>query len=141
MPFKLADWQKMLRRLALAAEQLRQFTEDPTDRNLLDLAVFNVWTAAEYAINVLLELERMEKETWHRTDERARELKALGMLKQDYSKILQQLENYRLTAGYGSYVRNPSVHYSRKNVQDCLDAVVRLCDEVGGALQVAEKIS
>ena len=34
MPFKLADWQKMLRRLGLAAEQLRQFAEDPTDHNL-----------------------------------------------------------------------------------------------------------
>ena len=63
----------------------------------------------------------------------------------DWKNMLQRLvfarEQLQRFAEHAGNARNQSVHYSRKNVQDCLDAVTRLFDEVGSALLAARKIS
>ena len=47
------------------------------------MAVISIWTVAEYAVNVLLELQGMKKEQWHRMHDRAEELRAGGTLRGD----------------------------------------------------------
>lgn len=136
MPFKIEDWDKMVRRLDQAHEQLDQARvakksgDDDKMRDLLDDAVLNTWRFAEYAINTLLELATMKQERQHKQADRAEELRAAGWLSKDYKQRLDNLQSYRLKADYASYSSAPSVHYSTRNVADCLTAMSELRDEV-----------
>jgi HEPN domain-containing protein len=145
MPFKLADWKRLAARLGLARTQVAQFRREAADgdskpQHLLDSAVVAVHAMAEYAVNALLELADQKPERHHKMGDRARDLKAEGRLQEDYKKILDQLETYRLAAQYLGYGRKPSVHYNATNVEECLAVVDRLVAEVAAALRSAGKL-
>ena len=143
MPFKLADWKRLAARLGLARSQVGQFRVQAAKYEstyLLDSAVGAVHAMAEYAINALLELAGQKPERHHKMGDRARDLKADGRLRGDYTKILDQLERYRLAAQYLGYGRKPSVHYNATNIEECLSAVDDLVVEVAEALRAAGKL-
>ena len=140
MPFKLRDWQNLIARLDAARRNLAEFRGTPADhressRYLLDQAILGIHAVAEYAINILLELANLAPERHHRTGDRARDLQAVGRLKNDYKPILDQLQNYRLAAQYKSYGQKPSVHYNAANVATCLAQIDALVAETNDALQ------
>jgi len=144
--FKNDDWDKMVRRLERAHAQLveareaRKSGDETAMQDLLDDAVLNAWRFAEYAINVLLELAAFKQERHHQQAERAEELKAAGWLEQDYKKRIDNLQSYRLKADYAGYSAARSVHYSTKDIENCLVAMAALKDEVVGHLRAAGKI-
>lgn len=137
----------MVRRLDQARVQLAQAKEakrngnDETMRDLLDDAVVNAWRFGEYAINVLLELGGLKRERHHKQAERAEELRAAGMLRQDYKKRPENLQSYRLKAAYASYSSAPSVHYASHDVENCLDAMNELKEEVVEQLRARGKLT
>lgn len=93
-----------------------------------------------YAINALLELAGMKQERQHKQADRADELRVAGWLVKDYKQRLDNLQSYRLKADYASYSSAPSVHYSTKNVEDCLAAMSELRDEVVAHLRGKGKL-
>lgn len=147
MPFKKEDWDKMLRRLARAQEQLvsareaRKNGDEDAMQDLLDDAVLNAWRFGEYAINVLLELAEFKEERQHKQGDRAEELRAAGWLEQDYRKRLENLQSYRLKADYASYSSARSVHYSTQDVENCLAAMTALEQETTEHLRRKGKLS
>ena len=145
VPFKLADWKRLSARLELARIQVAQHRREMAEgkaetQHLLDSAVMGIHPMAEYAVNVLLELAGQDPERRHKTGDRARELKALGRLRGDYGKVLDQLQNYWLAAHYLGYGRTPSTHYNASNIETCLSAVDELVTEVAAALRTLEKL-
>lgn len=108
--------------------------------DLLDDAVTRGWEFGEYAINVVLELGNDNVEQHHKQAERARELYASKWLSQDYSARLEDLRQYRLKANYAGYSSAPSVHYSTKDVENCLVALEALKAEVEALLRKAGKL-
>jgi cytochrome P450 len=145
MPFRLADWRRLLARLGLARMQVAQFRaataeERETLRHLLDSAILSLHAMAEYAVNVVLELAGNPPERRHRTGDRARELRLTGRLRGDYQQILDQLQTYRLAAQYLGYGRRPSVHYNATNVETCLSQIDQLVEETAAALRASGQV-
>ncbi len=145
MPFKLADWRRLVARLGLARTQVAQFRaataeDQKTLRHLLDSAIVGLHAMAEYAINALLELAGNPPERRHRTGDRARELRLMGHLRGDYQQILAQLEAYRLAAQYLGYGRKPSVYYNATNVETCLHRIDELVEETSAALRASGQV-
>jgi hypothetical protein len=144
MPFKLADWRRLMARLGLARQQVEKFRATSRDvqeheRYLLDAAVISIRDVGEYAVNVHLELRNLPPERHHRTSERARELQVLGHLRGVYDQVLDQLESFRQVAQYAGYVRRRSTHYSASNIETCLSTVDQLVAETVVALRAAGK--
>jgi hypothetical protein len=139
MTYKREDWLKMCTGL----DEARQILADVragADRDRLDAAIIALWRFAEYAINVVLEMAGLKPELHHQQATRARDLKALGLLQADYHERLDQLNQYRLRAFYAGYSSARSVHYSPRNVEDCLDTLTALRQEVGALLQARGKL-
>ena len=144
MPYRLADWRRLVARLNLARERTGRFRDAPEaekdqERHLLDEAVIAIRDTAEYMINVHLELRNMRPERRHHASDRARELHALKLLDEDFSDTLERLERFRQRAQYGGYVRQPSIHYSSADVDRCLLVVERLVGATREALKAAGK--
>jgi hypothetical protein len=129
------DWLERCRHLADGRGYLEQARADKSQRHLLDRAVWCAWTFGEFAVNVCLELVEAKLETHHNQAVRAQDLFAKGILQRDYSKTIQKLEQYRLRADYTIYSRGPSIHYSPKNVSDCLEDMEHLRDELEAILE------
>ena len=141
MTFKKSDWDEMCRRLLDAREWLSQVRDDASERRLLANAIWALWTFGEYAVNVSLELEGRDPDQSHGHDRIAQELFASGLLGKDYSAVLAQLGRYRLKAFYKGYSKERSVHFSPRNVEDCLVAMESLKDEVLALLRARKRIS
>lgn len=137
--YKPKDWRKMCRGLDRAQAAVQK-ARTQNDRDELDVAVLSVWQFGEYAVNVVLELVGKKADEHHQHPARVEELKAGGHLKGDYREILEQLNRYRKRAAYAGYSSEPSVHYSPRNVEDCLKAMRALQDEVEQALRQRGKL-
>ena len=120
--YKKEDWERMSSRL-----------------EHLDQAVVALWSFAEYAVNVLLELSGRGPEQHHQHSVRLLELKGQGMVSGDYSTPLAQLARFRLRATYGGYSSSPSVHDSTANLTSCLIPLKALRAEVDAALDRRQK--
>lgn len=138
--YKARDWQRMCRGLVAAQTAVHQSRQPGTDREELDVAVFHVWRFAEYAVNVILELAGRKADEHHQHPARVEELKARGHLTGDYREVLEQLNRYRKRAAYAGYSSELSVHYSPRNVQDCIDAMQALQAEVEQTLRERGKL-
>ena len=130
--FNKEDWKKRQEGLNEARTLL---AERDTKPNALDGAIWNAWRMAEYAVNAGLELLANRTDRGHQLDKSVDELLKKKLLSRSYSKILIQLERYRKKVEYGSYSREPSVHFNAKNVQDCLNEVQALSDEIAAHLE------
>jgi hypothetical protein len=144
VPYKLADWLRILGRLQAARQNLEKFRAiDKRKRApkhaLLDDSIISIRDVAVYLINVLLELRGMKPDLAHQSHLRAEELRAAGHLAGDYGDYLEQLEQYRKAAQYLDYVATPSTHFSSRNVSDCLAVTEKLLEEVATALRAAGK--
>lgn len=137
--FKPKDWQKVCRGLD-NAQAVVERARSEVDLDELDFAVYTIWRFAEYAINVSLEMAGKKADQHHQHAARAEELKASGYLEGEYGKVLEQLNRYRKRAAYAGYSSEPSVHYTPRNVQDCLDAMRALQQEVERTLRDRGKL-
>jgi len=139
------DWERMSSRLETAEENVARAREaarlkqKSQRQEYLDQAVLPMWSFAEYAVNVLLELSGRGPEQHHKHSMRLVEMKAQGIVITDYSHTLEQLARFRLRATYGGYSSNPSVHYSTANLTSCLKSLKALRDEVNAALDRHQK--
>jgi len=132
---KREDWDERCQHLEDARAYLAQARADRSKRHLLDRAIWGIWTFGEFAVNVALELTGEAPETHHNQAVRARELFGAGALTRDYSKALAQLAEYRLRADYSIYSTAPSVHYTPRNVADCLGEMEQLRIEIEALLK------
>ena len=141
MPYKEEDWKQLVHRLETALDFIRQASEDTNKKDLLSFAIFSIWSFGEYAINVVLELQREKPEQHHKQADRAVVLHQNNILKKDYSEKLRQLERYRLKAAHKGYTKNRSVNYTSRDTQNCLDAMLELKAEVEELLKAKGKLS
>lgn len=143
--YKKEDWERVSTRLERAQELIASAKEAARQRKRvdrqesMDQAVFQLWSFAEYAVNVLLELTGSDYETHHQHPKRVRELMAQGLLAGDYSTVLEQLQSFRLRSAYGGFSSRPSVHYSTANLDRCLVQMLELRTEVNAALDAQGK--
>src|SRR5690242_17341810 len=107
---KPKDWNARCQHLADGRDYLATVRADKSKRHLLDRAVWCAWSFGEFAINVCLELRGEKVETHHDQAERAIALHTDGFLKNDYPKILEQLERYRREADFDVYSKSEIVH-------------------------------
>lgn len=135
MTYRQEDWEELLARLEAAEEFLRRAQADDQQKHLLAPAVWSLWSFGEYAVNVVLELEGKDIDRHHRQAELAQALFLGQVLKRDYFERLEQLESYRRKATHKGYAKKRTVHYSTRNVADCLEAMQALAAEVHQVLR------
>jgi len=140
MTYRKKDWEDAVAGLATAQDLVDQFSQDKQKKHLLSYAILGIWSFGEYAINVVLELEGEPPEQNHRQADWAATLHARGVLTEDYFDRLSQLEKYRLKASHRGYTKNRTVHFSRQDVKNCLDSMLRLKDEVEALLRARGKL-
>jgi hypothetical protein len=139
--YKQNDWLKMCAALAKAQASLQAVRDGTAQRDDLDDAIINLWRFAEYAVNVVLEMAGEKPEMHHHQPERVKDLQLRKLLSGDYVKRLEQLNQYRLRAFYAGYNRVRSVHYSPRNVEDCLESLIALQQEVEALLRDRNKLA
>ena len=111
------------------------------DANLLDGAIWNMWRFCEYALNAGLELLDERADRGHSMGETAEFLRAKHLLRDDHSKLLEQLEVYRQKVEYGSFARKKASHFNRANVADCLSCAQAIREDIEAQLSRRGRLS
>ena len=136
-----ADWEERCKMLADARAHIVQAREDEGRRHVLHMAMWLVWQFGEFAIDTCLELEGEEADGHHQQHERAADLFTRGVLKKDYCEVLKRQEECRLRAEHGVYSKGgASVHYSPRDVENCLAQMEQLRDEVEALLRERKRL-
>lgn len=136
--FSKEKWAKLKEGLSKAKsllERYRKEAKESRDEELIDQALRHLWRFSEYTMNALLEAEGERPDRGHATDQSAKNLHELAVLKKDYSKRLEQIEKYRRKADYIDYARERSVHFNASNLEDCLSTLRELEAEAEAHLE------
>lgn len=104
----------------------------------LDDAVIDLWICGEYLINVCLETNGRKECTDHTHHNHARDLKAVGALKNDYYKTLEMLQRFRKKAGYLGYSTSRTDHYNSIALRGCLTDIESLFEETEQKLKAQD---
>lgn len=123
--FSPKHWQK----IALRIERTKQNLASKPSEQELDDAVIDLWICGEYLINVCLETNGRKECTDHTHHDQARDLKALGELKNDYYKTLEKLQRFRKKAGYLGYSTSRTDHYNSIALRRCQADIEALFEE------------
>lgn len=143
MTYQKDSWLTVRDRLQQARESMtayRSLPKEQQDRRRLDEMVWLCWTFGEYAVNVCLEMHQRDVVKDHTQHSQAKLLHLEGLLTQDYSQRLEQLELFRLQASHLSYNRRRSTHYNATNIENCLDALESLAQEIEALLRLKGKL-
>jgi len=120
-------WKKVEDQLSLA----RRFLEE----GRTDEALYFVWIAAENLVNTL----KVAMNGRYVTDHREKSLLllehyAFGILKRDYSKLMERLAKYRIAAEFHPYTAIPR-DYTKEDVEHYLKEVEELKKEIESILK------
>jgi len=120
-------WRKIEDQLSLA----KRFLEE----GRIDEALYFAWITAENLVNTL----KVTMNGRYVKDHREKSLilleyYALGILRKDYSKLMEKLAKYRIAAEFHPYTSIPR-DYTKEDVMEHLDEVDELRREVEGILK------
>lgn len=138
MSYTPSDWTIACNKLESARASYDSVTNlDKKARKEGDMdttVVMNCWSFGEYAVNVILEFEKLRIPTNHSQPAEAKKLFNAGKLKADYSAVLQDLERYRKKATHLGYAKDKTVKYGDGDLLTCLVAMEALRPEVEAAI-------